>query len=238
MQSPTTHNAAMTGAIGLAVAGSLLGLGGVLHPRVDAGLDFEQGLAGMFESPLWTASHLLTMGGYLALAISLATLVRAQERAWTRRLRVVAWVAVTSAVIATAESLPHLLAASDADALRRGEEATLANLHTDLQVFSTPALGLSVVALAVVGARTRGLDGGTPATVIAVLGGLAFALAGPVIAFSENSDLSPLFAGAAGIAIWAVAAGARTTHRLKQAPAPVRNAGQGRDLAPVPEHVR
>ena len=35
-------------------------------------------------------------------------------------------------------------------------------------------------------------------TALAVVGGLAFALAGPAIALTENSELSPLFAGSAG----------------------------------------
>jgi hypothetical protein len=205
---------ARAGAIGLALAGLLIGLGGVLHPRVDSSLEFDQGLAGVFESALWTTSHLVAMAGFATLAISLAVLVRAIGPAWTPRMRLIGWIAVVAAGFAAIESLPHLLAASDADAIQRGESTPLADLHTTLQAISTPALGLSVATLALAGARSGTLDGGWVATSIAVLGGFAFALAGPAIAITQNSDLSPLFAGSAGLAIWAVVAGTRTARRL------------------------
>jgi hypothetical protein len=226
------------GAIGLAIAGLLIGLGGVLHPRVDTSLDFEQGLAGMFESSVWDASHAVTMAGFLTLAVSLAVLVRALGPAWTPRLRLIGWIAAVAAGFAAVESLPHLLAASDVGALRRGEATPLADLHTILQAISTPAVGLSLAALVLAGARSRALDGGWVATALAVLGGLAFALAGPAIAISESSELSPLFAGSAGLAIWAVVAGARMARRLSRDTTGVQRADRGHDLAPATGQAR
>jgi hypothetical protein len=200
------------GAFGLASAGLLIGLGGILHPRVDTALEFEQGLAGMFESSGWAISHVLTMAGFLTLAVSLAALVNA-----SRSLRVLGWIAAGGAAFAAVESLPHLLAASEAAAVRQGVAAPLADLHTALQALSTPVVGLSLAALALAGTRTRALDAGRLVTALAVAGGLAFALAGPAIALTENSELSPLFAGSAGLAIWAVVAGTRTARRLAPA---------------------
>ncbi len=179
------------GAIGLAVAGLLIGVGGALHPRVDSSLEFDQGLAGMFESSAWSVSHLVTMAGFAALAVSLVVLVRALGAGWTPGLRTIAWIAAAATGFAAAETLPHLLAASDAGALERGESTPLVDLHTALQAISTPAVGLSLAALALVGARSGALDGGRVATALAVLGGLVFALAGPAIAISENSKLLP-----------------------------------------------
>ena len=210
------YSASRAGAIGLVIAGLLIGLGGVLHPRVDTSLEFEQGLAGMFESSLWNASHALTMAAFLTLAAALAVLVRADGPAWPSHLRVIGWIGAAAAGLAAVETVPHLLAASDAGAIHRGEAAPLADLHTTLQAISTPAAGLSIAALALAGLRSRALDGGRAATALAVLGGLAFAAAGPAIALSEDSALSPLFVGSAGLAIWAVVTGARTARRTSR----------------------
>lgn len=233
MSSSSSSSRSRAGAVGLAVAGVLLGLGGIMHPRVDTNLEFEQGLAGMFDSPAWAASHGLTMAGFATLAVSLAVLVRALGSSWTPRLRLLGWMAAAATGFAAMESLPHLLAASDAGAIRRGEPTPLADLHTTLQAFSAPAVGLSLAALALAGTRSRALDAGRVATGLAVLGGLAFALAGPAIAISENSELSPLFAGSAGLAIWAVVAGARMARRLSSGTTGVQRADRGQEFAPA-----
>jgi hypothetical protein len=211
VKSPTSSSS-RAGAVGLASAGLLIGLGGVLHPRVDTSLEFEQGLAGMFDSSGWNVSHVLTMAGFLALAVSLAALVNG-----TRSLRVLGWIAAAGAAFAAVESLPHMLAASEAAEVRQGGATPLADLHTVLQSISTPVVGLSLAALALAGARSSALNAGRVVTALAVVGGLVFALAGPAIALSENSELSPLFAGSAGLAIWAVVAGTRTARQLAPA---------------------
>lgn len=198
-----------SGAVGLAAAGLLIGLGGILHPRVDTSLDFQHGLAGMFESSAWAGSHLLTMAGFLTLAVSLAALTRGS---------VLGRIATIAAAFAAVESLPHMLAASEAAELRTGAATPLADLHTALQAVSTPLVGLSLAALAL----TRELDAGRVVTALAVVGGLVFAAAGPAIALSQSSELSPLFVGSAGLAVWAVVAGTRRARELTLAPAPAR----------------
>ena len=211
MSSSSSSSAgARAGAPGLVLAGMVIALRGILHSRVDTSLEFEQGLVGMFESSAWAASHGLTMAGFGTLAVSLAVLVRG----WTPPLSAIGGIAAAAAGFAAVESVPHLLAASDAEAIRGGDAAPLADLHTMLQAISTPAVGLSIAALAVVGARSGALDGGRVGTALAVVGGLAFPLAGPAIALTESSAFSPLFAGSAGLAVWAVLAGARTSRRL------------------------
>ena len=169
----------------------------MLHPRVDTAVEFEAGLVGMFESGAWVMAHALTMAGFAVLAASLAVLVRGSV--W-------GWIAVAGAALAAIESVPHLLAASEADALAAGGSTPLTDLHTVLQALATPAVGLSIAALAVVSARS---GSGMIVAAFAVVGGIAYALAGPAIALTENSELSPLFAGSAGIAIWCVFSGAR-----------------------------
>jgi hypothetical protein len=197
-------------AIGLAGAGLLLAAGGVLHPRVDTAVEFEEGLVGMFESGAWVAAHALTMTGFLLLAASLALLARGLGPGWSARQRAIAWAAVAGAAVAALESVPHLLAGSEADALTAGGSTPLTDLHTVLQAIATPAVGLSIAALAV----SSALYGGRIIAAVAVISGAAFALAGPAIAITQDSALSPLFAASAGLSLWCVVAGLRTARRL------------------------
>ncbi len=201
-------------AAGLAVAGLLLAAGGVLHPRVDTGVELEDGLAGMFESGAWVAAHGLTLAGFVVLAVSLATLVRDLGPAWDPRRRWVGWSAVAGAGVAAVESVPHLLARSEAAALTSGGSTPLTDIHTVLQAVATPAVGLSVAVLALACAPSQALGSGKLASSVAVVGGVAFALAGPAIAITQSSALSPLFAGSAGVAIWCVVSGVRLARRL------------------------
>jgi hypothetical protein len=196
---------------GLAGAGLLLGLGGVLHPRVDTDASYEEGLAGMFDDAAWASSHLFTMSGFALLAVALAVLVRDLAPS---RLRLIGWVAVAGAGFAAAESLPHLLAGSEAEALLEGGSTPLTDAHAILQAISTPVVGLSVAALAVASARGRVLGSGRIAAAVAVVGGAAFALAGPAIAITQDSSFSPLFIGSAGLSIWLILSGVRLARRL------------------------
>jgi hypothetical protein len=77
-------------------------------------------------------------------------------------------------------------------------------------------LGLSVAALALMSARDRVLGNGRIAAAVAVAGGLAYALAGPLLLFTKDPAFSPLFAGSAALAIWVVLAGVRTARRLDE----------------------
>ena len=215
-------------ALGIAVAGLLVGLGGVMHPRADTEAEFDAALVGMFESSAWTPAHLLTLVGFAVLAISLAVLLRRQRSTWSSGMRLLVAGAAGAAAFATIESVPHLLASTEADALRSGEGSPLADLHSALQAASTVAVGATLAALAVVGTRARTLDGGRVAAALAVIGGLAFAAAGPALALTEDPGLSPLFAGAAGLAIWMVATGVRTARAATRAPQP---ADRERDVA-------
>jgi hypothetical protein len=183
-------------AVGLAAAGLLLAAGGILHPRVDTAAEFEAGLAGMFESSAWVMAHGLTLAGFAVLAVSLSVLARGSV--W-------GWIAAAGATLAAIETVPHLLAASEANALTGDGSTPLTDLHTVLQAVATPAVGLSIAALAAANARISGRI----AVALAVVGGVAYALAGPAIAITENSAFSPLFVGSAGIALWCVIAGTR-----------------------------
>jgi tellurite resistance protein TehA-like permease len=210
--TPTPHT--RLAALGLAGAGLLLGLGGGLHPNVESGAGYEDGLAGMFASSTWTVSHALMLAGFALLVTAMAVLLREAGRDWTTGRRRLGW-AVAGGVLAAVEGVPHLLASGERDALLAGDGTPLTDLHAALQAVSTPLVGLSVAALAVATARDRALGAGRVAAAVAVVGGLAFALAGPLIALTKGPGVSPLFAGAAGVALWLVVAGVRTAHRLR-----------------------
>jgi hypothetical protein len=220
MQTRTTPPAAT-----LAAAGLLLAAGGLMHPHADAEAGYEQALAGMFGASAWTASHGLTLSAFLLVAVALAALLRAVGDGWAVRVRRAGWAVVAGAGLAAVEAVPHLLASTEADALLRGDATPLTDLHAVLQAVATPAFGLAVAALALTTAGDRTLGNGRVAALAGVLGGLAYALAGPLMLLTEDPALSPLFAGAAPIAVWFVLAGARTGRRLHGAtPRCTRNA--------------
>ncbi len=210
----TTSSSSRRAATGLTGAGLLLAAGGLSHPRVEADAGYEEGLAGMFEAAAWNASHALTLAGFLVLAISAAALGRGLGSELAPRLRLAVWAVAGGAALAAVENVPHLLASSEGDALVRGDATPLTDVHAVLQAFATPAVGLSVAALALMSASRRSLGNGRIVAAVATAGGLAFALAGPLMAITKDPAISPLFAGSAGMAIWLVLAGARTARRL------------------------
>ena len=205
-----------TFAAALTAGGLLLAAGGLMHPQADAEKSYEEALAGMFGASAWTASHGLTMAGFLLVSVAMAALLRKVAHGWTTPARIAGWAVVAGAGLAAVESLPHLLASSEGDALLRGDTTPLTDLHAVLQAVSTPAFGLAVAALALTTARDRTLGNGRIAAAVATVGGIAFALAGPLLAITKDPALSPLFAGAAALAVWIVLAGARTTSRLRE----------------------
>jgi hypothetical protein len=206
---------------GLAAAGLLMAAGGILHPHADTGADYETALAGMFEASAWTASHAMVLLGFLLLALSMATLVRERGRDWPAGLRVAGWAVAIGAGLAVVESVPHLFASSEADALLSGEATPLTDVHALLGAVTTPVVGLSLAALAVLSARDRVLGNGRIAAAVAVAGGLAYTLAGPLMLITADPAFSPLFAGSAALAVWLVLAGVRTARR-ERADVPAR----------------
>ncbi|CAN5480086.1 hypothetical protein BH09ACT4_BH09ACT4_20800 [soil metagenome] len=208
-------------AFGLALGAIVFGVGGSLHPDAEA-TTVEEALGTMYESPLWTPSHLLALIGVLLIAGSLVALVvtRAAVSAATR-VRPFAIAAAIGAVIAAIELVPHLLSNAEHDALQAGDPTPLTDLHGALQIVATPALGLTTAALAIAVAATRARHRGLwwLAAVPAVLGGLSWALAGPLINLTREPAIAALFNGAAGIAVWYLIAGLVLSIRALQRPA-------------------
>jgi hypothetical protein len=201
---------------GLAAAGLLMAAGGILHPHADTGASYESALAGMFEASAWTMSHAMVLLGFLLLSLSMATLVRERGHDWPLGLRLAGWAVAISSGLAVVESVPHLFASSEADALLSGDATPLTDLHALLGAVTTPVVGLSLAAFAVLSARDRVLANGRIAAAVAVAGGLAYALAGPLMLITADPAFSPLFAGSAALAVWLVLAGVRTARRERE----------------------
>jgi hypothetical protein len=206
-------------AAGLAVGGLLFTVGGSMHPEA-TGATVTEHLIEMYENPLWTPAHLLALIGLLVSAVSLAVLSRTGALIpGANRLKPFAVVAALGALIATVEFIPHLASNSEAEALHEGHAAPLTDLHGWLGIVSTPALGVSVALLAIMVAvtRTRLRALAWVLAVIATLGGVSYALAGPLIKFTNDPAVSPLFTGAAGIGLWLLVAGSVLTVRCVRA---------------------
>jgi hypothetical protein len=203
-----------TAAAGLTAAGLLLAAGGLMHPQADSDAGYEAALAGMFDASAWTASHALVLLGYVVLACAATLLVRSGTDL-PAGVRTAGWAVAIGATLGAIETVPHLLAASESTALVDGDATPLTDTHALLQVVTTPAVGLSLAALALTSARDRVLSNGRVAAAVAVAGGVALALSGPLLFLTEDPAFSPLFAGSAALAIWLVLAGARTSRRLR-----------------------
>ncbi|MEO5921432.1 MAG: hypothetical protein ABIQ01_09860 [Pseudolysinimonas sp.] len=207
-------------AIGLALGGLVFGVGGSLHPDAPA-TTVTEALGTMYESPLWTPAHLLALVGVLLIAISLLGLTRGTPViSGAVKVRPFAIAAAVGAVIAAIELVPHLLSSSEHAALREGDTTPLTDLHGALQIVATPALGLTVAALAVAVAASRERYRllWWLAAIPAVLGGLTWAAAGPLVNLTHEPAFAALFTGAAGIAIWYLLAGLVVSIRSRRSP--------------------
>jgi hypothetical protein len=120
------------------------------------------------------------------------------------RAHTAAVVAAVATTAAAAGSLLHLVSASEADRIASGDSTPLTDVLVVVETIYAPAFGLSIAALAVVGALTRTL-GNWVAAVFGVVGGLAYALAGSTFLFTDALD--PLFPVSSAIAVWAAIVG-------------------------------
>ena len=191
--------------IALVASGALVLAGGSLHPDSDAADPLREELAVMTAHPNWVPGHSLIVLGTVLLvgALYMARLQRVWPRATDRAV-----VAATVAFAAYAvETVFHLAAAVDSQALHDGHAAPVAFTHIGLAAVLYPVSGIALVVLAV----TLGRALGGPARVVAVLGvlgGLAHAVAVPLLLLLPDLEVTPLFA-ASGVltALWAIGTG-------------------------------
>lgn len=140
----------------------------------------------------------------ILIAASLLALVRGGALAQVARAQTVATIAAVAAVLAAADMLLHLVVAVEADRLAAGRSTPLTDVHVVAETLTVPAFGLSIAALALVGAWTRTV-GNPVAAVLGVVGGLAYARAGATFLFTDAPNF--LFPVSTGIALWAIGVG-------------------------------
>ena len=193
-------------ALPLGIGGLLIAVGGELHPKetkgtVDATLEHYLG------SSVWTLSHLLVLAG---IVVAVGAMVMARRvQVFGPTVQPVLSVAIWSWSLAAIELVPHVLATRDLDALHDHGSTPILDTHLLLNVVATPLLGLSAAALAIAIARAAKTKPAMALAVLATIGGLAYAAAGPQIAIVGDVDLSILFAGQAPIALWLIGTAVR-----------------------------
>ncbi|KAF0845695.1 hypothetical protein [Nocardia caishijiensis] len=207
--------------LGFVVAAVLFGVGGQLHP-IGSGGNIDDHLVSMFTSDLWNASHLLQMVGLL-LAASMYVLARRQG---VFGPAVATWltVAAVGTAFAGLELIPHVAAASEADALRDHAHTPILDFHMTMQVLASPALGLTTAALAIAVAREARTTAAWILGAIGLVSGVASSFAGPLVVLTRDIDYSILFPFQMGVAIWLSGTG-------------IRLARTGRAGAPSPRKV-
>lgn len=196
-------------ALALTTGGLVIAAGALTHPLPHEEDGASSTLAVMLADGNWVPSHGLKLLGVVLVCIALATLIRTDAAIADRRLVVACWLALVGAGVATVELIPHLLAYTEADAAAAGGSTPLVDVHQALQIVSTPLFGVGIAWLAVVGA---GRELGHPLLAVpAVVGGVAYAAAGPITYVAEGFSL--LFAGVVGMAVWLVGSGLRMVLR-------------------------
>ncbi len=197
-------------AAALAASGVLLGIGGALHPH-----SHEDTLTGsllvMLDDPGWGSAHtailvglLVGLGGLVLAARS--GVLGARTRTWT-------WLAAGAWALAAAETVPHLLAGGEHDALASGGPTPMVDAHEMLSLVTSPLLGLSSAALALAVALSARSVPAWALAVPGVVGGLLFAAAAPLLAVTGDPAMSALFSALALVSLWLVGTSLRLVLR-------------------------
>jgi hypothetical protein len=217
---PTIPETARVGRVSPLVSWALIAgglfyfIGGGLHPSEDhPELTLKQQLRLMYDDPAWYPSHTMLLAGIMCLALALVVLARGGVLRPVPIAHRAAVVAAVTSTIAAAASLLHLVSGSEADEIAAGHGTPISDGQIVSETITTPLFGLSIAALAVIGAATRTL-GNWPGAVLGAIGGLAYALAGGT--FLLTDALNFLFPVSSGIALWAAITGIMLQWRARR----------------------
>ncbi|RBY81072.1 hypothetical protein DQ239_00100 [Blastococcus sp. TF02-09] len=166
---------------------------------------------------MWVPGHTLVVAGTVLLAVGLWLARR--HGVWPPAAALPLAVAVGALSLYAVETVVHLAAVVDSDALHAGHDAPVAFTHLGLAAVLYPVSGLAVVYLAATLARLQiGLR--RVVALVGVVGGLAHAVVVPLTFLSPDTGFTPLFAVAGVLlALWAAGTGAAGA-RAEQTAAP------------------
>ena len=187
----------------LAASALLAVAGGGMHPDADAAGSISDDLLEMTADAAWVPGHALTSVSAVLLAAGLWALHRGGDGLPVRTARAVR-VAAVAVSLYVVETLFHLAAIVDSDALAAGELAPVAGMHVLLSAVLYPVSG---VALALLGLALLhdGRGARRVVALAAVLGGALHAVAVPLVLLRPDADGAPLFAGGAVLlALWSL----------------------------------
>jgi hypothetical protein len=176
----------------LLVAGGLcMALAGPLHPESDASGSMREELAEMTAGGTWVASHTGTALGTALLAAGLWEASRSGRwPAATHRALRIAAIAVSVYVL---ETVMHLAAVLDRDALAAGDAAPIAFTHLGLALVLYPISGVALAALALrLTGASRG--GNRVLAAVGVVAGLLHAVSVPLTFAAPDLETTPIFA--------------------------------------------
>jgi hypothetical protein len=185
-------------------------LGSALHPSGDPTLTGDAGLASWVGDPMWVTSHALILAATVLLVPALLGLTRTL----TGNAHTAARVATAVSIVWVVESVPHLLAALDEDALLSGRAAPFLMGHIVGSAIVYPLVGLAFAALALLG-------GGALAhpvfNVLGAVGALAFGFAPIAVGPLGIDALGVLFSGSLLLTAWLVVVGVTALMRGRAA---------------------
>lgn len=189
----------------LITAGICMAAAGPLHPESDASGTTREELATMTAGDTWILSHTGVAIGTVLLAAGLWSAHRSGR--WpvaTHRALRVAAIAVSVYVV---ETVMHLAAWVDRDALATGDPAPVAFSHLALAAVLYPVSGIALAVLAVRLGRTV-TAGHKVLAAIGVLAGLAHAVSVPLTMLAPDLETTPVFAAAGMLlAAWSIGLG-------------------------------
>ena len=189
----------------LVAAGVLIAAGGRMHPDADAEDSLRQELATMTADDRWVTGHTLIALGTLAFALGLVAAHR--STAWPAPTRRTLGMAAVVFAVYVVETVFHLAAAVDSEALAHGDSAPVAMTHVGLSIVMYPITGWALVLLALALGRAWG-GWRRAVAAIGVLSGILQVLSVPTTILMPDVEATPLFAGAGiSLAVFALLTG-------------------------------
>ena len=202
--------------ISFVASGVAMLIGAPRHPESDAADSLRHELATMTADDDWWFAHSFIVASTMLLATGLW--LAHHNRNWPTTLRrtLMGTAIVVSAYVV--ETVFHLAAAVDSDALRHGDAAPVAFTHVGLSIALYPVTGVAIAALsakifATVRLRRK------PFAVLGIAAGVLHALSVPLTVTFPDTEFSAVFAAAATtLGLWALATGVTGLGRTNDSP--------------------